>query len=162
MDNTRRWRTKLKRLYIRASNVSLLCRLHLESILASRVPGSIKCKWTGTRRPFFTISMAQSVSIPGHFWLRRTTGCSVTLTALMCLTGRLQSAVAIMHRWVSRCRSCNHPRQMSFTNKNQLTHAPCSACILYILYCETFLWIVLWKCTCIYQRKFFVGNNLKC
>lgn len=79
---------------------SLYCRSHLGCFLGNRVPGLIRWRWTGTRRPSSTISTAQSANIPEPSWLKRTTGCSVTPTALTCPTGELLSAVATTHRYI--------------------------------------------------------------
>lgn len=81
--------------------LSFYCRSHLGYFSGSRVRGLIRCRWTGTRRLSSMISMARSASILEPSWLKRTTGCSVILTALTCPTGRLLSAAAATHRWVS-------------------------------------------------------------
>lgn len=83
------------------ADFSLYSRSRLGYSLENRVPGSTRCRWMEIRQPSSMTLMDQLVSILERFWLKKTTGCSVTLTALMCLIGRLQSAVAIMHRLVS-------------------------------------------------------------
>lgn len=90
---------------------SLDCRSRLGCFSGSRVPGLIRCRWTGTRRPSSTIWTAQWASIPEPSWLKRTTGCSVTPTASTCPTGGPLSAAAAMHRWVGgrQTRSYIHP-----------------------------------------------------
>lgn len=89
----------------------LRCRSRHGCFLVNLVPGSIRWTWMETRPPSSMMLMARSASIPEPSWLRRTTGWSVTPTASMSPTGRLQSAVVTTLRWRSNSYTHSQPPQ---------------------------------------------------